>query len=39
MAKPYTINIADGMPPESTFTLTDVNYEDLPIESGTIIFE
>lgn len=39
MAKPYTINIADGMPPESTFTLTDANYEDLPIESCTITFE
>lgn len=37
--KPYTINIADGMPPESTFTLTDANYEDLPTESWTITFE
>lgn len=39
MAKPYTINIADGMPPESTFTLTDANYEDLPIESYSTTFE
>lgn len=39
MAKPYTINIADGMPPESTFTLTDASYEDLPTESWTITFE
>lgn len=34
-----TVEIANGMPPESTFTLTDANYEDLPIESGTITFE
>lgn len=34
-----TVEIANGLPPESTITLTDANYEDLPIESGVITFE
>lgn len=34
-----TLEIKNSLPPESTITLTDANYEDLPIESGTITLE
>lgn len=34
-----TVEIKNTLPPESVITLTDANYEDLPIESGIITFE